>query len=278
MRMSNKFFIFGLALILICIIVSAIGYQNYIAKPLLPATSKANPVATGKFTTSPPGARLPSETDCVSHIRRSLSEPRPDNYTPNHSVPTPQQISAMAPWGPAIGFDVQAERIRTQITGNFVGSTDEIFQWAACKWGIDEDVIRAEALTESYWHQSMSGDWTTTRSLCPPGTWDGKGCYQSYGMLQIKYIYSSTEWPMSRDDTAFNVEYSYALIRNCYEGWTTYLSARTPVSGYAPYHAGDLWGCIGVWYSGGWYDKGAIRYINTVKSHLANKEWLQLWF
>lgn len=268
MHTSKKGVIFGFALLLLCIVLSVVGYQTYTAKPTRPA----------RFTTLPPRATLPSETDCSSRIRRSSSEPRPDNYTPNHSVPTAQQISAMAQWGPAIGLDVQADTIRTQITGNFVGSTDEVFQWAACKWGIDEDIIRAEALTESYWHQSMTGDWTTDRSQCPPRTWDGLGCYQSYGMLQIKYIYNSTAWPMSRDDTAFNVEYAYALIRNCYEGWTTYLSARTPISGYPPYHAGDLWGCVGVWYSGGWYDQGALQYINTVRSHLANKEWLQPWF
>ena len=32
------------------------------------------------------------------------------------------------------------------MTGNFVGSTDEIIQWAAWKWGVDEDVIRAVAV------------------------------------------------------------------------------------------------------------------------------------
>src|SRR5207247_1722894 len=159
--------------------------------------------------------------------------------------------------------------------GNFTGKTDEILQWVACKWGIDEDIVRAEAVTESYWYQSQVGDWTTDRSACPPGTWDGTGCYQSYGILQIKYIYNTTEWPMSRDDTAFNAEYTYGLIRTCYEGWTTYLYDQTPASSYPGYHAGDLWGCIGTWYSGNWYDQAAIDYINHVKTELANKVWLQ---
>lgn len=127
----------------------------------------------------------------------------------------------------------------------------------------------------SKWHQSYVGDSTTDQSLCPPGMWDGNSCDQSYGLLQLKYYYFQSTWPMSRDDTAFNVEYVYGVIRTCFEGWTTYLGDRTPLSGYPHYHAGDIWGCIGRWYSGGWYDQGALDYIQKVKSALADKDWLQ---
>jgi hypothetical protein len=94
----------------------------------------------------------------------------------------------------------------------------------------------------------------------------------------MKYLYTKDAWPISRDDTAFNVEYVYGVIRACYEGWITYLYDRVPLAGYPRYHAGDLWGCIGMWYSGGWYDRGAVRYIANVKATLANKEWLELGF
>jgi autotransporter family porin len=190
-------------------------------------------------------------------------------------VPTAQQISQLAPWGPAIGVDSRADTFRRQITGNFTGTTDEIIQWVACKWGIDENIVRAEAITESYWHQSQQGDYTNNRADCPPGIWDGNGCYQSYGLLQLKYSVFPSAWPMSRDDTAFNAEYVYAVIRTCYEGWTTYLDDFPPVAGYSPYHAGDIWGCLGRWYSGRWYSQGAIEYINMVKSELINRVWLQ---
>ena len=83
---------------------------------------------------------------------------------------------------------------------------------------------------------------------------------------------------MSRDDTAFNAEFVYGVIRTCYEGWTTYLYDRTPVAGYAHYHAGDVWGCLGRWYSGSWYDVGAINYIQSVKGYMANRAWLQAGF
>ena len=232
----------------------------------------------GGFTTLPPGLALPSEQQCAARVHRSSWEPRPDNASANSSVPTQQQIAQLSSWGPAIGVDPKADALRKQITGNFTGTTDEILQWAACKWGIDENIVRAEAVVESNWHQSQRGDYATDPGVCPAGTWDGSGCYQSYGMLQIKYMYYQSAWPMSRDDSAFNVEYVYAVIRTCYEGWTTYLSNSTPLPGYAPYHAGDIWGCLGRWYSGGWYNQSAIDYINRIKIALSGKDWLEAGF
>jgi len=243
------------------------------------ATPPSTPSDTKRFTTLPLGATLPSETECASRVRRSSWEPRPDNYAANHRVPTSQQIAGLQAFGPPL-YDPKADTLRKQITGNFTGTTDEILQWVACKWGIDEDIIRAEAVKESHWHQSQLGDSTNDQSLCPLGTgysgaWNGTGCYQSYSILGIKYIYNKSAWPMSRDDTAFSTEYTYGIIRTCYEGWATYLYERPPLPGYPSYHAGDIWGCIGRWYSGNWYDQGALDYIQDVKTILINKEWLQ---
>ena len=30
-----------------------------------------------------------------------------------------------------------------RVDGQFEGTTDEIFQWAACKWGLPDDLLRA---------------------------------------------------------------------------------------------------------------------------------------
>lgn len=232
-----------------------------------------SPVGTG--STLPPGSALPSEAQCAASIHRSSFEPRPENGTANASVPTSSQIAALGPWGANIGQSSQADQLRKQITGNFTGTTDEILQWTACKWGIDPNIVRAEAVVESYWKQSQLGDYTSDKSVCPPGTWDGKGCYQSYGILQIKYVFFQDSWPMSKNDTAFSAEYTYAILRACYEGWTTYLNDTTPLPGYPAYHAGDIWGCLGRWFSGNWYDQGALDYIQQVKSAMADKTWLQ---
>lgn len=240
----------------------------------------ASTTPTGKpaQTSFPPGAVLPSEAQCAARIKRSSFEPRPQNAQANQTVPTAQQIAGLASWGASMGQNPLADNLRKQISGNFSGTTDEVLQWAACKWGIDPNIARAEAVIESSWTQSQRGDYTSDQTACPPGTWDGQGCYQSYGILQVKYIYFQSAWPMVRTDTAFNAEFMYGIIRACYEGWTTYLSQRTPLPGYPPYHAGDIWGCLGRWFSGGWYDQGAVDYIQKVKTALANKAWLQAGF
>jgi hypothetical protein len=228
--------------------------------------------------TLPPGSALPGDSTCASQITRSSFEPRPDNNTANHQVPTAAQIANLHPWNALIGMDTSSDNLRKHITGNFTGTTNEILQWAACKWGIDANIIRADTVTESNWHQSQLGDYTTNQSLCPPGTWNGSSCYQSYGILQIKYTYFQSEWPMSRNDTAFNADFVYGWLRNCYEGWADYLYNRTPAPGYPSYHAGDIWGCLGFWFSGTWYDQGAINYIHVTKGYYAQKPWLQAGF
>lgn len=235
-------------------------------------------ITPGKDLATPPGSPLPSEAQCAASVHRSSFEPRPANKQANFTVPTAQQIADQDPWDDKLGQSIQADTLRRQITGNFTGTTDEILQWVACKWGVNPDLVRAEAVIESYWNQDQQGDYTNDKAACPPGTWDGKGCYQSYGILQIKYIYFQSAWPMSRNDTAFSAEYVYGMLRACYEGWTTYLKDSQPLPGYQPYHAGDMWGCLGRWFSGEWYSQGAIDYIQKVKDTLAEKTWLQAGF
>lgn len=237
-------------------------------------TSTRTPAKTTySFPLLPPGSKLPSETFCAAHIQRSSWEPRPQNKAANARVPTSAQIAAFAPWNATIGVDPKADQLRKQITGHFTGTTDEILQWVACKWGVPVDIVRAQAVIESNWRQGQRGDWTTSQQNCPPGAWTGSGCYESYGILQIKYQFFRSAWPMSRDDTAFNAEYVYGIVRTCYEGWTTYLNDSSHLPGYSPYRAGDLWGCLGRWYSGGWYDSGAVSYIDKVKAVYDKQPW-----
>ncbi|MBV9691769.1 MAG: hypothetical protein JO202_18885 [Ktedonobacteraceae bacterium] len=241
----------------------------------MPSQSQSAMSLQNQFSTLPPGATLPGDADCASRVSSS-GEQRPDNNTANHSVPTPQQIAGLAPWGPSGGMDARADALRQRITGNYTGTTDQIIQWVSCKWGIDTNLLRAQAVQESSWHQNHLGDPTGDYGLCPPGGAQGDGvCYQSYGLLQVKYRYNQSAWPMSRDDTAFSVDYAGALMRACYEGWTDYLYAYSPTNGYPTYHAGDMLGCMGVWFSGNWYDGNAISYVNLINQHFANQEWTQ---
>ena len=110
-----------------------------------PPSTNGRPPAGGYFTTLPPGAALPSESACAALVHRSSWEPRPGNATANHTVP-PQPLSL----GNTFDFTASwKSNYLPRVTGNFTGTTDEIIQWAACKWGWSDDVVRAQAVRES---------------------------------------------------------------------------------------------------------------------------------
>ena len=78
--------------------------------------------------------------------------------------------------------------IAPRIDGNFTGTTAEILRWTACKWGIDESIVFAQTVMETWWRQTALGDWHADAGACPPGHGlgaDGKAgrCPQSYGLL-----------------------------------------------------------------------------------------------
>jgi hypothetical protein len=221
------------------------------------------------FGTARAGTGLPrDDRRCASLVVAHPSfEPRPDNRSANETVPgkklrwpdTPGQVH----WQRWIAR-------RDRVTGRYTGTTDEIIRWAACKWGVDEDTIRAVAFHESDWHQSMVGD-------------DGS----SFGLMQVKDQYPDGSpdlggYPWTQRATALNVDFYAAWIRSCLDGdfydggpWlygtkTISQTIRAKGFNYA------FWGCIGAWYAGAWYTSGARNYIAQVKIALAQKAWREL--
>ena len=98
------------------------------------------------------------------------------------------------------------------------------------------------------------------------------GC-DSIGILQVRGAddpptYPGT-YPYAAQSTAFAVDYALAVWRSCFEGRETWLGNG--------YHAGDVWGCVGRWFSGDWYE-GSQDYIASVQSMKANKVWLNAGF
>lgn len=219
-----------------------------VSNPTPAISPTATAVASPGYSPTRPGTSAPlSDAEAASRVTRNGYEPMPNNATPNRRVPTSSELNAFytsSGTGSLVPY-------RTKVTGNFTGTTDEIIQFAAWKWGIDEDMLRAVAMTESGWNQ----------------LWVGDNGY-SYGINQIKRPTGEqyTGWqgthPLSEVSTAFNADAYASVMRACYEGYWG--------------HTGDLWGCIGSWYSGGWYDAGANNYINATKNHLANRSWLNL--
>ena len=94
-------------------------------------------------------------------------------------------------------------------------------------------------------------------------------CPTSFGILQIKWYYNpdanptNNSYPMSKNMTAFSLDYTAAMLRGCYQGWE-YFGSKS---------RGDLWGCMGAWYSGDWHDSGANAYIERVQHFYNTKPW-----
>ncbi len=82
-----------------------------------------------------------------------------------------------------------------RVDGDFTGTTDEIIQWVACKWGIDEDLVRAQVVAESYWFQRTLGDFTSDPDACIGslriGNYPGHSgqCPESVGLGQVRWLY-----------------------------------------------------------------------------------------
>jgi autotransporter family porin len=230
------------------------------------------PLASGtKFVTLPPGSELPSDEVCAAAVR-----PAPENKGANarYNATMANQGVGYNFFGTAADSRANSE-IAPRVTGNFTGTTDEILQWAACKWGIDEDIVRAQAAVESWWHQDTQGDWSSDPSRCAPGYEIGVNgregeCPESFGILQTRYPYEQGAWPGIANSTAFNADTAYSIWRACYEGYDWWLNSAERGSEYGP---GDVWGCVGRWFAGRWHTADAEMYIDRVQEYLNARIW-----
>jgi autotransporter family porin len=221
-------------------------------------------------------ASLPGDADAAELVHRSSWEVRPGNIRYNNTVATGLRL---APTDPAArAYDpLWNTHVLARITGNFTGTTDEIFQWAAAKWGIPDDVVRAIALLESRWNQANFGDYVDEAADCLPGF--SPPCPVTFGIVGAK----STSWPglfpWNRDSTAAAVDVLGGWLRGCYEGWVWWLRDHGNTS-RGRYAAGDIWGCVGAWFSGDWHD-GAVgvssgeNYIDRAKKRFYHRPWLE---
>ena len=237
-----------------------------------PTPSHSYDAPSVDFRTLPPGAKLPSGAYCARRVRASVS---------------PEMVSANAVYNRSVGQRVgpglfplgdspQASLLAPLINGDFTGTTQQILEWAACKWGIDQNVVFAQAAAESSWQQNDLGDYTSDPTRCPPGHGLGADgtpgqCPESYGILQTKYFLWQPAWPGVANATAMNVDVAYAIWRSCFDGDEIWL--RNSASPSQPYRAGDLWGCVGRWYAGSWYTAPADQYISRVKTLVRKRVW-----
>jgi hypothetical protein len=240
-----------------------------------PAAPAAKPVY---FHTLPPGAKLPTGAQCARLVNASREgEVKAANKPYNRR--TGQRVGKnFFPVLPK-GDDnpLAQKRLAPRINGDFTGTTIDILRWAACKWGIDQDIVFAQAAVESWWQQDTKGDWGTDAADCPAGHklgQDGKAgqCPQSYGILQNRYPYEDGGWPGVINSTAMNADAAYGIWRACFDGYEPWLNT---VPRGTQYKAGDAWGCVGRWFAGRWRTAAAMGYIHRVQQYLKEKIWLQ---
>ncbi len=274
------------------------------------STGGEPPPQAGYFPTLLPvgsWSSLPSDSTCANQVHMSTWEPRPDNNVPNHTVVNAADAHASFA---ARQYDTDSYNslwntwLLPRVDGQFQGTTDEIFQWAACKWGIPDNVLRGIAVRESTWFQRevyangrcvsnwSCGDFFSSATadsikFCNAISQYGHDYNADYGAGLCPKTFSITgimSWdapawqapnpafpdnqngtfPFSRNSTAFAEDYIGAHLRGCYEGWMKWLGP-----------SGDLWGCVGSWYSGDWHSTAADGYISRVQNEITNHRWLQ---
>lgn len=229
-----------------------------------------------------PGDAVPLTDQQAAARVASAAERRPQNTAANFTCPTDQQLAAFHAAEDQYGLSedhpgTTFNTLRRHVTGRFVGTTDEIITWAAHKWGIPEDVIRAQAALESWWHQDATGDLSDTDDLFahPPlaRAADGRA-YESLGLMQIRWrpgdAANPGAEPLRWQSTAFNVDLYGAGVRFMLDDPA---GART-AWGDGSYTAGDPWMSAAAWYNPyPWNNAPQREYLIKLRRYMTDPVW-----
>ena len=231
-----------------------------------------------------PGVAPLSDAQAAGRVQ-SVDEVRPDNSRwrgtlppPNAYRPSADELAAFR-HGQVDGYgrtQLEYNPLAAHVTGNFSGTTDEILQWVAHKWGIPEDVVRAVALNESSWWMSQLGDRRTVSDPSKYPTYSRvegtSDVYESLGIMQVRWnpwgLHQGTE-PLRWKSTAFNADYWASVVRYYYDGLCYWCGPD--------YSAGQEWASIGAWYNPSpWGSTGG--YIDSVEYDSTQHVWTQAGF
>jgi autotransporter family porin len=208
----------------------------------------AVPAGATDLVTRPHAKRPLPDAQAAKLVKRGRFEPRPANRDATRRVPTAAQLRA---------FRAQSQMPYARyVTGRFRGTTDEVIQWAARKWGFKPDLLRAVATVESWWRMSTVGDGG-----------------DSFGLFQVRRPYHCAEpvCEQFRTAGAFNADYYAGILRSYYDGEQRWLD--TVGDNGKRYRRGDLWGSVGAWFSGRWWNEPARGYVRQVKQRLRERTW-----
>ena len=140
------------------------------------------------------------------------------------------------------------------VDGRYRGTTDEIIQWAAAKWGFPARVLRAVAVIESWWRMDTVGD-------------NG----DSFGLFQVRRPFHCSASARSPGATPPSTPTTTAA--SCAPTSTARWTGSTRSSGARHYDEGDLWGPVGAWFTGRWWTPPAADYIHEVRKRMRERTW-----
>jgi hypothetical protein len=203
---------------------------------------------------------------------------------PNDYVPTASQLAAFRASKTSFGQTVtQLNPYLSYVDGRdglSDPSTDDLIQWAAHKWGIPEDWLRAQFVEESYWNSFMLGDAVTVPQssyLQYPSLQRVPGqlvVYESSGLAQVKWIPGGSSdpgtEPLSWQSTAFSLDFQAAMVRFYFDNPSGSRSAW----GDATYAPCQKWQSIGAWNSPyPWANAEQRGYVAKVQHLLDSATW-----
>ena len=231
--------------------VAAIAAGLWFALDSDDAPTCAVPADVDHSPTRPPGCPPLADREAAARVDPTPAEKRPGNVAANRRRPGAAELKRFR-----AANDSVPRRYAARVTGGFSGSTDDIIEWVAWKWGIDEDLLRAQALQESSWRMETRGD---------------EGL--SLGVMQIKRTVHRGTAPLSARSTAFNLDYYGSVFRYYYDGKADWLDREQRGE---PYRPGDEWGSVGAHYAGRWHTPAAEGYIENVRRLLEQRAW-EIW-
>lgn len=205
------------------------------------------------------------------------AEQRSENTQANDFVPSNAELQAFHEAEKGTGWIYSA--YVTGRPGLSKPSTDELIQWAAAKWGIPVEWLRALCYGESGWNQAhvtdarkVSKEWY---GLYPPQAQiagsNEEEVYESMGITSLKWMPEGDQppgtEPLRWKSTAFNLDFLGSQLRYYYNGLATWIKGG--------YRAGEAWSSVASWFEPTpWRGKEQTWYVNYLKRILGEKPWL----
>lgn len=229
-----------------------VGSQHWRHRP--------TPVASPVSTTTP-------SADCLGVQRYTEIRPTNTQWNNNAGVkPNPLYREWIEGFGPY--YD------KIDGLGCVGGTTEQILEWAALKWGLDKipgsskDLMKALAVQESDWYARIRGDYEEClQDWCYPSPGFYGLDYQTTGITAVKRTSWADSWPSSQNSTAFAADWTGAALKAYYDGAIPWAIGTK----------GNLTRTIGAWYCG-CDDGGGDAYAASVLNSLSTREWEQSFF